>query len=79
MRTAAAQGAVLRDPSLNQMPLHARQQNFTVIQCQAERIERGMGIRATATRNFVGLLRSIGAVQFDRYPPFHSRPRSSGS
>jgi hypothetical protein len=23
------------------------------------------------------LLRSISAVQFDRHPPFHSRPRSS--
>jgi len=77
MRAAAAQRAVFCDPGLNQMPLHAGQQSFTVVQRQAERIEHRMGIGATATSNFVRLLRSVSAAQFDRHPSFHSRPRSS--
>jgi hypothetical protein len=76
VRAAAAQRAVLRDPGLNQMQLHARQQGFAIVQRQAERIEGRMGIGAATLGNFVGRLRSIGTVQFDRYPPFHSRPRS---
>jgi len=35
----AAQCAVLRNPGLNQVPLHARQQGLAVVQRQAERIE----------------------------------------
>ncbi len=73
-RAAAAHRAVLGDPGLNQMPLHARQQSFAVVQCQAERIERRMGIGAATASDFVGLRRSIGATQFDRHTPFHSRP-----
>jgi integrase len=33
-----------------------------------------MRVGAATSGNFVGLLRSIGAVQLDRHPPFHSRP-----
>jgi hypothetical protein len=74
VRAAAAQRAVFGDPGLNQMPLHARQQSLAVVQCQAERIEGRMGIGAATLGNFVGLLRSIDVAQFDRHPPFHSRP-----
>ncbi len=76
-RAAAAQCAVLRHPALNQVPLHARQQGLAVVQRQAERIEWRMRVGAATSGNFVGLLRSISAVQLDRHPPFHSRPRSS--
>jgi hypothetical protein len=43
VRAAAAQCAVLRDPGLNQVTLHAREQRLAVVQRQAERIERRMG------------------------------------
>jgi hypothetical protein len=39
----AAQCTVLRNPGLNQVPLHARQQDLAVVQRQAERIEGRMG------------------------------------
>jgi hypothetical protein len=71
---AAAQRAVLCDPGLNQMPLHARQQSLAVVQRQAERTERRMGIGAATASDVVDLLRSVGATQFDRHTPFHSRP-----
>jgi hypothetical protein len=77
MRATAAQRAVLRDPGLNKVTLYARQQGLAVVQRQAERIECRMGVGAATSRNFVSLLRSIGAAQFDRHPPFHSRPRPS--
>jgi hypothetical protein len=49
VRTAAAQRAILCDPGLNQMSLHARRQSITVIQCQAKRIEhRSESARLTA-------------------------------
>jgi hypothetical protein len=73
-QAAAAQRAVLRDPGLNQVPLHARQQALAVVQRQAKRIEDRMRVAAATSGNFVGLLRSIGAAQFDRHPPLHSRP-----
>jgi hypothetical protein len=69
VRAAAAQCAVLRDPGLNQMPLHARKQSFAVVQRQAEGIERRMGIGAATASDVVDLLRSIGATQFDRHTP----------
>jgi hypothetical protein len=34
---------------------------------------------AATSGNFVGLLRSISAVQLDRHPPFHSRPGLPGT
>ena len=74
MRAAAAQCAVLRDPGLHQVPLHAGQKGLTVVKCQAERIEGRMGVGAATTGNFADLLRSIGAAQFDRHPPLHSHP-----
>jgi hypothetical protein len=77
VRAAAAQRAVLRHPAPNQVPLHAGQQRLAVVQRQAKRIKGRMGVRAAATGNFVGLLRSIGATQFYRHTPVHSRPRSS--
>ena len=40
-------------------------------QRQAERIEGRMRVGAAAKGNLVGLLRSIGAAQFDHHPPFH--------
>ena len=43
VRAMAAQCAVLRNPGLNQVPLHARQQGLAVVQRQAERIEGRMG------------------------------------
>lgn len=77
MRAAAAQRAVLRDPGLNQVSLHARQQGLAVVQRQAERIECRIGVTTATLGNFVGLLRSIDVAQFDRHPPFHSRPWSA--
>ena len=74
VRAAAAQRAVLRDPGLNQMPLHARQQDLAVVQRQVKRIEDRIGVAAATPGNFVGLPRSIGAGQFDRHPPFHFAP-----
>ena len=59
------------NPGLNQVLLHARQNGLAVV--QAKRIEDRIGIATTPSGNFVGLLRSIGATQFDRHPPFHSR------
>jgi Methyltransferase domain len=56
------------------MPLHACHQSFAVVQRQAERIERRMGVGAATASDIVDLLRSIGATQFDRHTPFHSRP-----
>jgi hypothetical protein len=44
VRAAAAQCAVLRDPGLNQVTLHAREQRLAIVQRQAERIERRMGV-----------------------------------
>ena len=73
----AAQFAILRNPGLNQVPLHARQQGLAVVQRQAERIEGRMGIGAATSSYFVGLLRPVSTAQFDRHPPFHPRPRSS--
>ena len=67
MRAMAAQCAVLRNPGLNQEPLHARQQGLAVVQRQAERIEGRMGVCAATSGNFMGLLRPIGAVQLDRF------------
>src|SRR5271166_1663325 len=72
-RATAAHRAVLGDPGLNQMPLHARQQSLAVVQRQAERIERRVGIGAATASDFVGLPRSIGAAQFYCHTPFHSR------
>ena len=77
MRAAATQCAVLRHPALNQVPLHARQQGLAIVQRQAERIEWRMGVGAATSGNFVGPFRSISAIQLDRHPPFHSRPRSA--
>ena len=75
MRAAAAQRGVLRDPGLNQMPLHARQQSLAVVQRQAERIERRMGISASTASDVMDLPGSISAAQFDHHTPFHSRPQ----
>jgi len=77
VRAAAAQRAVVCHPALNQVPLHTRPQGLAVVQRQAERTEGRMGVGAATSGNFVGLLRSIGAPQFDRHTPFHARPRSS--
>lgn len=41
------------------------------VRLSGSRVEWGGG--AATTGNFVGLPRSIDAVQFDRHPPFHSR------
>ena len=71
------QCAVLRNPDLNQVPLHARQQGFAVVQRQAKRIEERLGFGAATSGNFMGLLRPVSAVQLDRQPPFQSRPRPS--
>jgi hypothetical protein len=73
----AAQCTVLRNPDLNQVPLHARQQALAVVQRQAQRIEGRMGVGVATSGNFMGLLRPVSAVQLDRHPPFHPHPRSS--
>ena len=38
---------------------------------------RWLGGSTATSGNFVYLLRSIGAVQLDRHPPFHFRPHRS--
>ena len=63
MRAAAAQRAVLRDPGLNQVPLHVRQESLAVVQRQAERTERRMGIGAATASDVMDLLRSIGTLR----------------
>ena len=57
VRAMATQCAVLRNPGLNQVPLHARQQGFPVVQRQAKRIEERLGFGAATSGNFMGLLR----------------------
>ena len=77
-RRRSALYSATRHPAPNQVPLHAGQHHLTIVQRQAEWIEGRKRVGAAATGNLVSLLRSIGAAQFDRHPPFHpARPRSS--
>ena len=68
MGAAAAQRAVFRDPGLNQVPLHARQQGLAVVQRQAERVEGRMGPRtAIVWKVYPPEGRAEKAAEFGRY------------
>ena len=63
MRAMEAECAVLRNPGLNQVPLHARQQGRAVVQRQVARIEGRRGVGAATSGDFVGLLCPVSAVR----------------